>query len=263
MLRDTSKRPLTLFGLHDSLGLVLAPNGVGYAGKPIDCKSLHRKQNHSDLDDNKLLGLRNDAERNDESRRSRGWMTYPQKGHERASSRKRERSGQQPCAMDTGADTKRRTRSNRKGKRSVPTDESNCVPQDGITRAGDFSQWGKEKEIRCGAERWEDKWASSEKGEQAEQSNGDEAVYADIDCPHQTCREVLQEPFHTHAPKKDSDMLESVVLSGRIVMFIYQSHQILGRRSKYSSSSFLPPSPRPTVFSDSMNSIRSIHLTIL
>ena len=30
-----------------------------------------------------------------------------------------------------------------------------------------------------------------------------------------------------------------------------------------SSSSFLPPSPLPSIFSDSMNSIRSIHLTIL
>lgn len=28
--------PLTLFGWHDFLGLVLAPNGVGYAGKPIN-----------------------------------------------------------------------------------------------------------------------------------------------------------------------------------------------------------------------------------
>jgi hypothetical protein len=78
---------------HDFLRLVLAPKGVGYAGKPIDCESLHRKQNHGDLDDNKLLGLRNDSKRNDESRRSRGWMTYPQKCHERASSRKRERRG--------------------------------------------------------------------------------------------------------------------------------------------------------------------------
>ena len=39
--------------------------------------------------------------------------------------------------------------------------------------------------------------------------------------------------------------------------------QMLGNRSKYSSSSFLPPSPLPSTFSDSMNSIRSIHLTIL
>jgi hypothetical protein len=47
---------------------------------------------------------------------------------------------------------------------------------------------------------------------------------------------------------------------------IAQSHpqlQIFGSRSKYSSSSLVPPSPSPTCFSDSMNSIRSIHLTIL
>ena len=39
--------------------------------------------------------------------------------------------------------------------------------------------------------------------------------------------------------------------------------QIFGSRSKYSSSSFLPPCPSPTCVSDSMKSMRSIHLTIL
>jgi hypothetical protein len=95
------------------------------------------------------------------------------------------------------------------------------VPQDGIARAGDFSHWRKEKEIRGGAEGWKDKRASSKKGEQAEQSNGDEAVHTDVDCPHKTWREVLQEPFHPHVRKEDPDMLESVLLSARIVMFIY------------------------------------------
>jgi hypothetical protein len=95
------------------------------------------------------------------------------------------------------------------------------VPQDGITRAGDFSQWGKEKKICSGAEGWKDKRASSKKGEQAEQSNSDEAVHTDVDCPHKTWREVLQEPFHPHVRKEDPDMLESVLLSARIVMFIY------------------------------------------
>ncbi len=51
------------------------------------------------------------------------------------------------------------------------------------------------------------------------------------------------------------------VASGDLQFF--SPHQMLGSRSKYSSSSFLPPSPLPSTFSDSMNSIRSIHLTIL
>ena len=123
--------------------------------------------------------------------------------------------------MNTRVDPKRRARGYRKREGGVATDESNSVPQDGITRAGGFSQRRKEKEIRSGAEGWKDKWASSEKGEQAEQSNSDEAVYADIDCPHQTCREVLQEPFHTHVREQDPDMLEAAVLSAGIVMFIY------------------------------------------
>ena len=41
------------------------------------------------------------------------------------------------------------------------------------------------------------------------------------------------------------------------------SFQMLGSRSKYSSSSFFPPSPAPNCFSDWINSMRSIHLTIL
>ena len=45
--------------------------------------------------------------------------------------------------------------------------------------------------------------------------------------------------------------------------FSLGAHQMFGSRSKYSSSSFVPPSPLPTCFSDSINSIRSIHLTIL
>jgi hypothetical protein len=123
--------------------------------------------------------------------------------------------------MDTGVDAKRRARGHRKHERGVATDEPNRVPKNCVTRAGDFSQWGKEKEIRSGAEGWKDKRASSKKGEQAEQSNSDEAIYADIDCPHKTWGKVLQEPFHTHVRKQDPDMLESVVLSARIAMLIY------------------------------------------
>ena len=40
-------------------------------------------------------------------------------------------------------------------------------------------------------------------------------------------------------------------------------HQMFGKMSKYSSSSFLPPSPLPRDFSVATNSIRSIHFTIL
>ena len=42
-----------------------------------------------------------------------------------------------------------------------------------------------------------------------------------------------------------------------------ETSQMLGSRSKYSSSSFFPPSPAPNCFSDWINSMRSIHLTIL
>jgi hypothetical protein len=51
--------------------------------------------------------------------------------------------------------------------------------------------------------------------------------------------------------------------SGVIVVGQGGTFQMLGSRSKYSSSSFFPPSPAPNCFSDWINSIRSIHLTIL
>jgi hypothetical protein len=213
--------PLTQFGWRDSLGLVPAPNRVRYTSKPINCEGLHRKQNHGELDNNKLFGLRNDAERNDESRGPRGRMTNPQECHESSSSRERKRRGQQPWTMDAGIHAKGRARGRRKHEGGVATDEPNRVPKDRITRAGDFSQWGKEKEIRSGAEGWKNKRASSEKGEQAEQPYRDESVCAYIACPHKTWGEVLQEPFHTHVREQGPDMLESAVLSARIVMFIY------------------------------------------
>lgn len=48
-----------------------------------------------------------------------------------------------------------------------------------------------------------------------------------------------------------------------IAIDVQVNTQIFGSRSKYSSSSFEPPSPLPSCFSDSTNSIRSTHLTIL
>src|SRR5579863_6749297 len=86
----------------DSRSLSLFPNGIGYTSEPIDCEGLDRKQDDCDLDNDKLLGLRDDPERNDQSRRSRRRMTYPEQSHERACSRERERGGQHPWAMDTG-----------------------------------------------------------------------------------------------------------------------------------------------------------------
>jgi hypothetical protein len=124
--------------------------------------------------------------------------------------------------MDTRVNAKRWARGHRQREGGVATDQSDCVPKDGITGAGDFSQWRKEKKIRSGAEGWKNKGASGQKGEQAEQANSDETIHADIECPHKTWRKVLQEPFHPHVRKQDPGMLESVVLSACIVMFIYR-----------------------------------------
>ena len=56
----------------------IPPEGIRYTGEPIDCESLHRKQDHRSLDNEQFFGLRNDAQRNDERRSSRRRMAYPQ-----------------------------------------------------------------------------------------------------------------------------------------------------------------------------------------
>src|ERR1039458_1388073 len=163
----------------DSRRLSLFPNGIGYPREPIDREGLNRKQDHCDLDNDQLFGLRNDAERNDESGRSRRRMTYPQQSHEGASSRERERSGQHPWAMDTGVRAKGRAGGYRERECGIATDEPDGVSQDGIARAGGFRQRRKEEEVRGRAERWENKWAAGYKRQQREQCDGDEAVDAD------------------------------------------------------------------------------------
>ena len=78
-------------------------------------------------------------------------------------------------------------------------------------------------------------------------------------------REALQQPVEPEPLQQRANVIRSCLLPTgawsrkRIAIPL----QILGSRSKYSSSSFLPPSPFPSSFSDSMNSMRSIHLTIL
>ena len=61
----------------------------------------------------------------------------------------------------------------------------------------------------------------------------------------------------------ESRLTQSLSCRPTSAIWVSRFNQMLGSSSKYSSSSFVPPSPLPTCFSDSMNSIRSIHLTIL
>lgn len=76
--------------------------------------------------------------------------------------------------------------------------------------------------------------------------------------------------FNAYIPKSIGlACVVSSILAFCAIRLIWQrnaariDHQMFGNRSKYSSSSFVPPSPSPICFSDSMNSMRSIHLTIL
>jgi ribosomal protein L20A (L18A) len=89
------------------------------------------------------------------------------------------------------------------------------MAQDGVTRARGFRQWGKEEEIRGWTERRKDKRAASDKSEQCEQSDCDEAIYADIGSPHQARRKVLQQPSQPQVRDKYTDVIEVSVLSAR------------------------------------------------
>ena len=85
-------------------------------------------------------------------------------------------------------------------------------------------------------------------------------------CQEQNGEQVLcasDATFTISANPTDSTTIAVLPVRTLLTEPIVPSHQMLGSRSKYSSSSFLPPSPLPSTFSDSMNSIRSIHLTIL
>ena len=81
-------------------------------------------------------------------------------------------------------------------------------PRIAIARAGDFRQWRKEEQICGGSERWKDKRAALDESEQCEQSNGDKAIYANINSPYQTCRKVVQQPFQSQVGEQDSNVLE-------------------------------------------------------
>jgi hypothetical protein len=59
-----------------SWGLAIPPKWVRSSGEPIDSQSLRRKQNNCCLDNDEIFGLRDDAERNNESSRTRRRTAY-------------------------------------------------------------------------------------------------------------------------------------------------------------------------------------------
>ena len=141
-------------------------------------------------------------------------------------------------------------------KGSVAADQSNGVSQNGIARTRGFGQRGKEEEIRGWTERRKHKWAARNKGQQREQPDGDEAIDADVDGPYQAQRKVVQQPLQSQVRKEHADVLEVAVLGAWRSSDIRKEIEVF---VVFILSAF----PRPRVFSDSMNSIRSIHLTIL
>jgi len=60
---------------------LIPPKWIRYSGEPIDSQSLRREKKNRGLDDDEFFGLTNDAERNDESSRSRRRMAHPEQSH--------------------------------------------------------------------------------------------------------------------------------------------------------------------------------------
>src|SRR5579875_961195 len=129
-----------------------------------------------------------------------------------------------------------------------------------IARAARFGERRKKQQISGGTQRRKNERVAAYQRQQRQQRDGDKSIDEHVRRPHQTRRKMLQQPVQSQAPKQRQNGIGDGM---RLRIRIFLRHQILGSRSKYSSSSFLPPSPRPSLFSDSRNSMRSIHLTIL
>ena len=130
------------------------------------------------------------------------------------------------------------------------------MAEDRIARAGGAGQWREEYEIGGGTERGKNERVVADERQQCQDRYGDEAIHENEECPHEARVKMRQEPVKPQPLDQWADMIDTLVRFG-------VPHQILGSRSKYSSSSFLPPSPLPSCFSEAMNSMRSIHFTIL
>jgi hypothetical protein len=85
---------------------------------------------------------------------------------------------------------------------------------------------------------------------------GGEAFYA----ARTPCRETRSNDCTLAHVRIERTMIKNAQAAGGEAFY---ADQMFGSRSKYSSSSFEPPSPLPSCFSDSTNSMRSIHLIIL
>src|SRR5581483_1138034 len=145
-------------------------------------------------------------------------------------------------------------------ERRVTTEKAYCMPDDRIPRARGFRHWGKKQKIRSGTERGKNEWIPAHQSQNRKHANRDKTIHEHISRAHQPMREAIQQPNQPQPAQHGENMVRIGALGEWRVGI---SHQMLGSRSKYSSSSFLPPSPLPSSFSDSMNSMRSIHFTIL
>src|SRR5665213_2343056 len=246
--------------------LLFSPKRIRQPGEPVDCESLHRKQDHRDFDDREFSRHGDDTQRDDKGRRSRGRVAHLEQCHQRTRSRKRQGGRQNSGAMNAAMHGEGWSVGHCKRERRITADKPDRVSPDRIAWACGLRQRREEKEICSWTERRKDEWAAGKESEQGQDRDGDKTIYANIDSPHQARREMLQQPLEPQVRQQDADVFQAALLNVRMALFgplIGELHQMLGRRSKYSSSSFLPPSPKPIVFSDSMNSMRSIHLTIL
>ena len=185
-----------------------------------------------------------------------------ERNHDRAGKRKSQGRRQDARPIDFTAKTFRERMHSRDLVGSKATNQSNGVAEQGVARVGGFSERGKEEKVSRWTKRGKHKGAVSQQRQQRQQGDCNEAIQCHVRRPDRLRRQVRQQPTEAKAFNKREDVGCAMVRWRGWIRLLHLSY-MFGSKSKYSSSSLIPPSPSPRVFSEVTNSMRSIHFTIL
>ena len=122
-------------------------------------------------------------------------MANIEKNHESAGGRERKSRSQYSWPEDTGVHPERHHARACDDERYIAADETDSVADNCISRTGRFGERRKEKEIRGGSERWKHKWIAAHERQQSKHSDGDESIHKHVDGPHESRREVMEQPM--------------------------------------------------------------------
>src|SRR5665213_123582 len=99
--------------------------------------------------------------------------------------------------------SKRHRRSASDSEGCITTDEADSMTQDRIARTGVLRKRGGKQKICGGAKGRKYKRAACAHCEQSEQGDCEEAVYQDVERPHQAGRKVMEQPCQLQALEQD------------------------------------------------------------